>query len=133
MSFSRKVVITSDHLYSGLTKSYMYRYIFSAGLLVFSFVCTFYAILEQKTGFWKEVPGRDVNVFFQKNDRFVMKTTTKNGKQTLVYKNGRFFYESRFFMFVCIGHLNKHLTMLDLDLLLFCRLVLSLFDIPNIN
>ena len=31
------------------------------------------------------------------------------------------------------GHLNKHLTMLDIDLLLFCRLVLSLFDIPNID
>lgn len=33
------------------------RYIGSALLLIFSLVVTFYAILEQKTGFWREVPG----------------------------------------------------------------------------
>lgn len=33
------------------------RYVGSATLLMFSFTCTFYAIWEQKTGFWKEVPG----------------------------------------------------------------------------
>ena len=35
---------------------------------------------------------RDVNVFiFQKNDRFVMKTTTKIENKTIVFKNDRFF------------------------------------------
>ena len=47
---------------------------------------------------WQEfcIIFRDVNVFiFQKNDRFVMKTTTKNRKQNyhffkkFVFKNGR--------------------------------------------
>jgi len=33
------------------------RYIFSLGLLLFSGVVTCYAILEQKTSMWKEVPG----------------------------------------------------------------------------
>jgi hypothetical protein len=37
---------------------YLVRYVGSALLLVFSMVVTFYAILEQKTGFWREVPGR---------------------------------------------------------------------------
>ncbi|CAH1777247.1 unnamed protein product, partial [Owenia fusiformis] len=33
------------------------RFILSALLLLFSLVVTFYAIVERKTGFWKEVPG----------------------------------------------------------------------------
>jgi len=33
------------------------RFVFSAVLLIFSMVCTGYAIVTQKTGFWKEVPG----------------------------------------------------------------------------
>jgi len=33
------------------------RYVFSFALLVFSSVVTFYAIWEQKTSFWKAVPG----------------------------------------------------------------------------
>merc|ERR1719173_11643 len=33
------------------------RYVFSFSLLIFSSVVTFYAILEQKTSFWKEIPG----------------------------------------------------------------------------
>jgi len=34
-----------------------FRYVISACLLVFSFTVTGYAIVTQKTGFWKEVPG----------------------------------------------------------------------------
>ena len=33
------------------------RFIVSALLLIFSCVCTFYAIIEQKTGFWHNIPG----------------------------------------------------------------------------
>ena len=33
------------------------RFLVSALLLVFSCVCTFYAIIEQKTGFWHTIPG----------------------------------------------------------------------------
>jgi len=33
------------------------RFIVSALLLIFSCVCTFYAIIEQKTGFWHSIPG----------------------------------------------------------------------------
>ena len=39
------------------------RYVFSACLLVFSATCTVYAIWNQKTGFWKEVPGRGFFLF----------------------------------------------------------------------
>jgi len=40
------------------------RYVFSFALLVFSSVVTFYAILEQKTGFWKAVPGWAALIIF---------------------------------------------------------------------
>jgi len=33
------------------------RFLVSALLLIFSCVCTFYAIIEQKTGFWHSIPG----------------------------------------------------------------------------
>ena len=33
------------------------RFLVSALLLIFSCVCTFYAIIEQKTGFWHNIPG----------------------------------------------------------------------------
>merc|ERR1711990_1047995 len=40
------------------------RYVFSFGLLTFSTVVTFYAILEQKTSFWKVVPGWAALILF---------------------------------------------------------------------
>jgi len=40
------------------------RYVFSACLLVFSATCTVYAIWNQKTGFWKEVPGWGALILF---------------------------------------------------------------------
>ena len=41
--------------------------------------------------------SRDVNVFIlQKNDRFVMKTTTKNRKRNNRFKNDRFLKKVRF-------------------------------------
>ena len=33
------------------------RFVYSALLLIFSCVVTFYAIIEQKTNFWHSVPG----------------------------------------------------------------------------
>jgi len=40
------------------------RYVGSAALLLFSTVVTFYAILEQKTSFWKAVPGWAALIIF---------------------------------------------------------------------
>ena len=33
------------------------RFVYSALLLIFSCVVTFYAIIEQKTNFWHSIPG----------------------------------------------------------------------------
>jgi len=40
------------------------RYVASFALLMFSTVVTFYAILEQKTSFWKAVPGWAALIIF---------------------------------------------------------------------
>ena len=40
------------------------RFIFSSLLLTFSAIVTGYAILEQKTSFWKEVPGWGALILF---------------------------------------------------------------------
>jgi len=40
------------------------RYVGSFALLMFSTVVTFYAILEQKTSFWKAVPGWAALIIF---------------------------------------------------------------------
>jgi len=70
--------------------------------------------------------------FFRKRSFRYKNDDEKSKRKHSFLKKRSFFYESIIFMFM-YGHLNKHLTMLDIDLLLFCRLVLSLFDIPNID
>jgi len=40
------------------------KFVVSALLLVFSTVCTFYAIIEQKTNFWHAVPGWAALIIF---------------------------------------------------------------------